>query len=333
MKSVFVVSADKDGVNAISAKLGKQNKVISLEEGADFMQSISAKMSGCTSAVIVSADSTSQITSIEEFISSSSGDMSYAPIAGDSDTTEVPHLRADNVINYLSSEEAIPAACFEVSASVIQDIAEAQSRKELFLLATLQTVAKGEQLVRSNTLITAENAAQEIPSNREIAATIKQAIDLFNIEDLFPNHPWEQHEEESAAACYHTLAALLLKFGDNTHAQECLALSDRLEDSPRALALRGFVAMKQGETLGAVANLVSSLQQYETRKEDSKEHYLSFSPVNLEQVNSDLVSGLDALNRRDNAAALNFFAQAVFGFDGFYKELGLELKQQSSTEQ
>ena len=28
-----------------------------------------------------------------------------------------------------------------------------------------------------------------------------------NIEDLFPDHSWESHEQESAAACYHTLAA------------------------------------------------------------------------------------------------------------------------------
>ena len=108
------------------------------------------------------------------------------------------------------------------------------------------------------------------------------------------------------------------------HAQiEHLQFGDRLEDSPRSLALKGLIALKQGEVLAAVANMVSSLQEYEKRKVESGNHYLTFKPRNLEDINTSLQNGLSALNKRENDRAAEFFTDAVFQFDQFYEDCGL----------
>jgi len=74
-----------------------------------------------------------------------------------------------------------------------------------------------------------------------------------------------------------------------------------------------------------VAYLVSSLQQYEDRKPDREpRRYITFSPVNLKTVTSNLHLGLTALNQRDNQTAAECFAAAVFSFDDFYAEVGLD---------
>lgn len=74
--------------------------------------------------------------------------------------------------------------------------------------------------------------------------------------------------------------------------------------------------------------MVSSLQQYETRKnDDNKSHYLSFKPNDLEVVNSKLHAGLEALNLRDNESALSYFAEAVFDFDPLDKDLASTTKR------
>jgi tetratricopeptide (TPR) repeat protein len=149
----------------------------------------------------------------------------------------------------------------------------------------------------------------------------------MNIEELFPQHAWKKFSQESAAAAYHTLAALFLRFGDAEAAVQSLQCSERLEESPRFFALLGLIQQSQGETLGAVANFVSSLQYYEARKKDDGRHYLSFKPENLEIINSRLVDGLNALNQRDNDRALTHFSEAVFNFDPFYAEYGVQSLQ------
>ena len=146
------------------------------------------------------------------------------------------------------------------------------------------------------------------------------------VEDLFPSHPWDNHEDESAAAAYHELAALFVRFGDLDAAGDCLKISDQFEDSPRSLALKAMIAQLRGETLGAVANMVASLQSYEMRKHDNNKHYVRFTPGNVEKISDNLQAGLTALNREDNEKALRCFAQAVFHFDPFFKETGLETK-------
>jgi hypothetical protein len=152
---------------------------------------------------------------------------------------------------------------------------------------------------------------------------LKTAIDAFNIEELFPNHNWVSYSQESAAASYHSIAALFLRFGDPESAAECLDCSERLEESPRYFALQALIHQQKGETLGAVASFVSSLQCYEARKVDNGKHYITFKPSNLEVINSRLVDGLNALNKRDNDSAVGHFSEAVFNFDPFYAEHGV----------
>ena len=82
--------------------------------------------------------------------------------------------------------------------------------------------------------------------------------------------------------------------------------------------------MNRGEVLGAVANMVSSLQQYEQRKKDNSKHYSRFAPNNLETINQNLNAGLEALNKRNNEEALTFFTKAVFQFDPFYQDTGID---------
>jgi hypothetical protein len=149
------------------------------------------------------------------------------------------------------------------------------------------------------------------------------ATDGLNIEELFPQHNWKLFSKESAAASYHSLAALFLRFEEPEAAAQCLACSEKLEESPRYFALQGLIQQAQGETLGAVANLVSSLQCYEARKTTDGKHYLSFTPSNLEVIKNRLAEGLDALNKRDNTRALASFSDAVFSFDSFYSDHGV----------
>ena len=167
-----------------------------------------------------------------------------------------------------------------------------------------------------------EAAAMNAPAALR-AQALKSFISIIPIEDIFPNHAWDAHLNESLAACYHTLAAYFIKLADFDSALDCLRHSDTLEDSPRALALKALISQANGETLGAVANMVSSLQQYEQRKDPSAPHYVSFQPRDIEVVNAKLKDGLEALNRRDNETALNKFTEAVFNFDEFYDDLKL----------
>jgi hypothetical protein len=160
--------------------------------------------------------------------------------------------------------------------------------------------------------------------DKERAEILKYAIQDNNIEDLFPHHAWNDHHQESAAASYHALAALFVRLGDTESANECLRHSDNLEDSPRSLALKGIIAHEKGEVLGAVANLVSSLQQYETRKRNNGQHYLTFLPKDIENINSKLQAGLEALNKRENTVAFSHFAEAIFKFDDFYSMFGVD---------
>ena len=156
------------------------------------------------------------------------------------------------------------------------------------------------------------------------ARCLQLAVDSCNIETLFPDHPWGKHQQESAAASYHSLAAMFLKLEDLNACSECLRLADKFEDSPRSLALKGMLAARRSEVLGAVANMIASLQLYEQRKRnDDGSHYLCFNPADIEAVNKDLATGLSALNQQDNSTALQHFTAAVFDFDSFFKEHGL----------
>ena len=162
-------------------------------------------------------------------------------------------------------------------------------------------------------------------SDKEKAALLSHTVNSCNIEELYPHHAWATHEKESAAASYHSLAANFIRLEDYASAKECLNFGDILEDSPRSQALKAIISSRNGELLGAVANLVNSLQQYETRKSDvSQEHYQVFNPKNIEVVTTNLKEGLSALNEKNNDAARQRFGKAIMEFDPFYGEHGLD---------
>ena len=254
--------------------------------------------------------------------------VSYLPVMKGDDLYDVFFNSADGVIESLASGDVIPTLAFTIPSESAAKISTENINTigELFLRACILAASEGDAIETGETVNSISADVTLIPKKEQSASALQFAIANSNIEDLFPNHAWEQHGGESAAASYHTLAALFLRFGDKESAKECLRCGDQLEDSPRALALKAIIAMDSGETLGAVANMVSSLQQYELRKTNDGTHYLNFAPHDIEVINVNLAAGLEALNRQDNETALSHFADAVFSFDSFYQDLGVARK-------
>ncbi|MEZ4754010.1 MAG: hypothetical protein R3A13_06810, partial [Bdellovibrionota bacterium] len=239
-------------------------------------------------------------------------------------------INGDNISNL--SSELIVSAIASSTAWPISAIMSSKKNFEPILSTTISSaaavlVAGITQAIANGLNIQAVSASSSTTlSKQERASVLEYVVNNFNIEDLFPNHAWKEHGEESAAACYHTLAAQFIKLNKIDSALECLSFSDRLEDSPRSLALKALIAAEKGETLGAVANMVSSLQEYEKRKIETTGQYLNFIPTDLNLINENLNAGLEALNKRDNETALEFFSTAVFNFDSFYKDCGFDDK-------
>ena len=250
--------------------------------------------------------------------------FAYISIEGELDNEEVAALDAESLLNLTIQRKALPFTALVCKKAFLQSCINDQVENiaELALRAATKAVSAGAEIIPI-TQFDANQAALCEMSNASLARSLSYMVNSFTIEELFPKHDWKNHTQESAAASYHTLAAYFIRFEDYLNAAECLSISDQFEESPRSFALRALIAFNKGETLGAVANLVSSLQQYEERKK-SESHYVKFSPSNVEIINSSLVSGLDALNNRDNDKALDHFAKAVFNFDGFYAQHGLE---------
>ena len=150
---------------------------------------------------------------------------------------------------------------------------------------------------------------------------LKALLHLRNIEEIFPSLDWETGEVKTAAYAYQRLASCFLDYEDAGAAMECLTLSEQFEESGRSFALRGVIASSKGDTLAAVANMVSSLQQYEedTHKQESK----LAKEVEI-AVTECLKGGLKALNKQDNKTAFTKFAQAVSKYDSFFNQQGLQ---------
>ncbi len=231
-------------------------------------------------------------------------------------------LEVSSAVRFVCESDQWPLAAVAMPMTAAKAmVSQTETFSELLAVETLTGIIDKKASVFS----TVAPGADAPATAEDRARVLKHIVNRYNIEDLFPFHAWQEHSEESAAASYHTLAALFIRFGDTESAKECLAFSDQLEDSPRSLGLKALISITKGETLGAVANLISSLQQYEFRKRnENNEHYLSFQPEDLETVNSQLNEGLQALNNQDNVEALNHFAAAVFSFDPFYIENGLD---------
>ena len=243
-------------------------------------------------------------------------------------------LLPESVISGLTHPGNLPALMIKLPGTFLQTIEEAilPDGRETVLRCAITAIAQSIEIYKSSSpldLSTCGSTLHTDLSGDTRSRLLSYAVGSINIEDLFPMHPWDQHEEESAATCFHTLAAHFIRYGDLKAAEECLSFSDRLEDSPRALALRGLISKQNGETLGAVANLVSSLQGYESRKRSAAhEHYINFTPTNLEVINNSLHNGLSALNNQDNDSAFSHFARAVYNFDSFFASIGLESPEQ-----
>jgi hypothetical protein len=249
-------------------------------------------------------------------------------ISTEQGTLEIPDLAPEALVASLGKQELWPFLLIATNRSALSLVSSssAESTTELLAHSLIRAIADGDA-VRSS----AASASIELSIARNLsslsaearARILNTAIDAFTIEELFASHDWNAFSQEAAAASYHSLAALFLKFGDTASAIESLNCSERLEESPRYFALKGLIQQAKGETLGAVANLVSSLQCYESRKVNDGKHYLTFKPQNLEVINSRLVDGLEALNKRDNDRALTHFSEAVFNFDPFYADHGV----------
>jgi hypothetical protein len=242
---------------------------------------------------------------------------------------DMPEITPETIIQSLNRYDVWPLMCVSTTRHALNSVRmeNAESAVEIILQALVNSIADGDS-TRVSTRISPlvhPTAAEAICtlSPRAKARALQCAVDGMNIEELFPNHNWTTFSQESAAAAYHSLAALFLRFQDPDSAAQCLSCSERLEESPRYFALQGLIQHAQGETLGAVANFVSSLQCYEARKKADNSHYLTFTPGDLNMIKTRLAEGLDALNKRDNAKALASFSDAVFNFDSFYAEHGV----------
>ncbi len=168
----------------------------------------------------------------------------------------------------------------------------------------------------------ANKDSEFILSNFERAATMKELLRISNIEEIFQSVGWAPPSEvpPKAAHCYRELSAFFLGMGDTGSATECVDLSESLNENPRSTVLRGMIAASKGDSLTAVANLVSSLQQYE---EQAASREKSSHPLS-EQVEVDVTQtmkqGLKALNQRDNLKAFGFFASAIAKYDDFFAQ-------------
>ena len=258
------------------------------------------------------------------------------PVIQDS-AVDMPEFSPESIVAALRTFDAFPLLCMSTARQALSAMCSlpADSIVEVLTKTLIHSISDGDS-VRISTkiapLVSSETVEQWCTmSNAAKARCLQLAIDGMNIEELFPRHNWKAFSEESAAASYHSLAALFLRFQDPDSAAQCLACSEKLEESPRYFALQGLIQQAQGETLGAVANLVSSLQCYEARKSADGKHYLNFKPSNLEVVKTRLAEGLDALNKRDNNRALASFSDAVFSFDSFYSEHGVKNPAKSSN--
>lgn len=276
-----------------------------------------------------STPSSEALTILAEEMSNSNAGFGYSAIEASNETITLGELSADGIVAMFNATTSWPFMVVAARKSVVDACGrlEGENMTEIMAKVMIEAIAQNESIMLSSQPITmASVAAARNMTQMSATATarcLSKAVESLNIEELFPHHAWGAHREESAAASYHSLAAMFIRLGDTDSALQCLSLGDQFEDSPRSLALKGIIALDRGETLAAVANMVSSLQQYEVRKKQNSQHYVHFAPRDLAGINDRLNAGLDALNKRDNSTALEHFASAVFSFDSFYQEHGV----------
>jgi hypothetical protein len=268
----------------------------------------------------------STLKSMTEQMSSENLAFLFAPIEHGQDIINISETSVEAMLALVSSEAHLPLTCCSFKKSLVKGNLDGDTSLDIMASLLMLAVTQAEYVTSANMSV---GNGQSIDMGRlnlsrtARARCLRLLVNSTNIEELFPHHAWGAHREESAAASYHTLAALFIRYGDTNSALECLGVGDRFEDSPRSLALKGLIAIERGETLTAVANMVSSLQQYEARKKANNSHYVHFAPRDLDAISSNLNAGLEALHRKNNEEAVNHFAKAVFTFDPFYTQLGV----------
>lgn len=267
---------------------------------------------------------------IKDSSHTSKGALSYVPLKGEKGLIDFPEAKAEDLVPFLARVPAVPFLAISVDKGFVEKHTktDCETPRELMAQFFMQAAGEGQKVARCPTEIPLKSAGIPEKSLRltsaESARCLRLAAELSNIEELFPKHEWKKFQNESMAASYHTLAAVFIHLNDLESAQDCIKQSEPLEDSPRTLALKALISLKRHEHLGAAGNMITSLQQYETRKRSSESHYLSFNPKDFEQINNNLKTGLDALNRKDNQTAVRHFAAAIFQFDPFYHENGID---------
>jgi hypothetical protein len=245
----------------------------------------------------------------------------YLPITIDQERYEMPCLDPEDLINELTNNLYLPLVavkipCLELTRN--ETIITHFSFRTFLIESYLRSLnGIGDEWKVLDKSIDLTNLDYPTISKYERSISIRALLNIFNIEELYPQWDWKSDSNYSASFCYLSLATSFIKLESYDGATECLKLCDKFSDSPRSLALKGIVAALKGEHLGAVAHLVSSLQQYEIISNNSK---IESNP----NINNCLKIGLKSLNQHDNRRALAMFSKAIFCYDSFYQECGIE---------
>ncbi|WKZ57323.1 MAG: hypothetical protein QY326_01275 [Bdellovibrionota bacterium] len=265
---------------------------------------------------------------LSSFLQSGSQPLfAYAALTSKAGRTSFPStMTKSSVVEMIGSQELWPLAMVATTKTAMREMSDLDGSNSQEVLAQfmMRQIAQGTTIESMSVDVSMNSEESTASLNLGLssrARCLRTIVSHSNIEELFPKHPWGEYQMESAAASYHMVAASFIRYGDTTSALEALEVGDQLAPSPRSLALKGLIALARGEVLGAVANMVSSLQQYELRRDGA--NYPSISPENMEGINSKLRAGLEALHERNNDKALEHFAEAVFTFDPFYKDCGI----------
>lgn len=289
-----------------------------------------------TTVVLVSAEASelNEISSALQQLSKLGSGIGIVPTYQVDDEIELPGMTEagfmpGDLISHLQPNIMIPCVAMSTSRSLFESgrfscITMAGLAIELML----EAYSRGESIEMIDGEVTVPSDLGVLQAhNRELGRALRHSIEVIPVEELFPSNPWDTRRPESTLSCYQQLAAKFVRFGDLQAAESCLNQADRISESARSLALRAVIAMERGETLGAIAKLITSLQEYEQQKQPSASLAIesgSNSPA-FDSVNTELKAGLDALNAQDNSSALRHFARAVREFDSFYRDSGLLL--------
>lgn len=227
----------------------------------------------------------------------------------------------ENPIELITTDFEIPVAGFSFYWKDIPrpDTKAAHSIPVLFL-ALYAAHLNGSILFQCASDADGKGTRYSLPPEQK-STLLHCLIAECTIESLFSQYNWQQLPQESAATSYHDLAALFLSSNDPESALECIHLSEHFMDSPRSLALKGIIAKQKGDTLTAVANMVSSLQCYESIEKDT---IIGFHRLSVDKYDTEcLETGLKALNSKDNVKAFSQFSKSVRSCDSFFNYYNL----------